>query len=130
MDELTFNVVSFMLGSALTLFITYITEKGNEKREKRNLVISFISNNKILLQACIENHLGKDIDYSALRAEINENIISYFILSKEYKTILFSIYEYINFYGDKFVENEPKIKKHLEELYEILGEDEVGIYKD
>lgn len=130
MDELTFDIVSFILGSILTLLITYITEKGNEAREKRNLFISFVGNNKVLLQACIENHIGKDIDYSALRTEINENIISYFILSKEYKTILFSIYEYINFSGDRFVEGEPIIKKYLEELYEKLGEDEVAIYKN
>lgn len=130
MDELTFNIVSFILGSVLTLIITYITEKGNEARERRNLFISFISNNKVLLQACIENHIGKDINYSALRKEINENIISYFVLSKEYKNILFSIYEYINFSGDRFVEVQPIIKKHLEELYEKLEGDEVGIYKD
>ena len=130
MDELTFNVLSFILGSALTLLITYITEKGNEKREKRNLLIGFISSNRALLQACIENHIGKEVDYSELRREINENIISYFVLSTEYKSILFSIYEYINFSGDEFVGVKHLIKEHLEELYEKLGEDEVGIYKD
>lgn len=130
MDELTFNAISFILGSALTLFITYITEKGNEKREKKNIFITFINSNKVLLQACMDNHIGNDIDYSALRSEINQNIISYFILSTEYRTIIFSIYEYINFSGDEFVEFEPIIKKYLEELYRKLGEDEVGIYKD
>lgn len=130
MDELTFDIVSFILGSVLTLIITYITEKGNEARERRNLFISFISNNKVLLQACIENNIGKDINYSELRKEINENIISYFALSKEYKNILFNIYKYINFSGDRFVEVKPIIKKHLEELYKKLEGDEVGIYKD
>lgn len=130
MNELTFNAFSFILGSALTLLITYITEKGNELREKRNLSIAFISNNKILLQSCIENHVGKEIDYSALREEINQNIITYFILSKEYKAIIYSIYEYINFSGNEFVKAVPIIKEQLEKLYEKLGEDELGIYKD
>lgn len=130
MSELEFNAFSFIAGIALTLLITYITEKGNEERERRSLLIGFITMNKILLKSCLENHIGKEVDYSALREEINENIISYFALSKEYKIILFSIYEYINFSGAQFRDAKININQQLEELYKKLEGDKIGVYKD
>lgn len=125
------NIVNCLVGSAITIvvaFFTYkITEKDNLKREARNNLINFILNNKVLMSSCLNVHLSIDINYDDLRKELNTNIHTVFLLSKEYKILILSIYEHVNLKGNSFKENEMNLINSLDELYVKLKEGDINI---
>lgn len=131
---ISFDVISFALGSILTIIISVITHKAteaaNQKREDRNIMISFISNNKTLISSSIASHFKNKVDYSLLRKELNENIYTFFILPKEYKLIIFNIYECINLSGKEMKESEMTILNNLDSLYIKLKEEGIDIGND
>lgn len=130
-STISFDVISFVLGSILTIIISFITHKAtenaNQKREDRNTMISFISNNKILISSSIASHFNNKVDYSLLRKELNDNIYTFFILPKEYKLIVFNIYECINLNGKEMKDNENSILNNLDSLYIKLKEEGISI---
>ena len=90
-------------------------------------MISFISNNKILISSSIASHFNNKVDYSLLRKELNDNIYTFFILPKEYKLIVFNIYECINLNGKEMKDNENSILNNLDSLYIKLKEEGISI---